>query len=183
VPTKKPQASDVGQEVAPAPILVGLGANLPSPAHGPPRATLQTALAHLERRGLRLGRRSRWYESAPVPVADQPWFVNGVVEIFTALGAPPLLELLHAVERDFGRFRGALNAPRTLDLDLIAYGDVVRDREPPILPHPRMAERAFVLLPLREVAPDWRHPVSGLSVEEMIRALPPGQTIRLAGEG
>ena len=182
MPTKKPQASDVGQKGGPAPILVGLGANLPSPAHGRPRDTLLAALVQMERRGLRLGGRSRWYESAPVPESDQPWFVNGVVEIFTALDPAALLELLHAVERDFGRFRGEPNAPRTLDLDLIAYGDMVRDRAPPILPHPRMAARAFVLLPLREVAPDWRHPVTGRSVEEMIRALPPNQAIRLAGE-
>jgi 2-amino-4-hydroxy-6-hydroxymethyldihydropteridine diphosphokinase len=87
-----------------------------------------------------------------------------------------LLTLLHRIEDDFGRRRGALNAPRTLDLDLLAYGDEVSaPGEWPSLPHSRLHERAFVLLPLAEVAPRWRHPVFGVSVSALIKALPPGQ--------
>jgi 2-amino-4-hydroxy-6-hydroxymethyldihydropteridine diphosphokinase len=158
--------------------LVAIGANLPSPTHGPPRATCEAALAELSRRGLRIVRRSRWYESAPVPLADQPWYVNGVVAVETDLSPEDLLALLHDVERQFGRERRELNAARVLDLDLLAYGDVVRPGPPPILPHPRLAERAFVVLPLADVAPDWRHPVTGQSVADMRRALPAAQAIR-----
>jgi len=158
--------------------LVAIGANLPSPTHGPPRATCEAALAELSRRGLRIVRRSRWYESAPVPLADQPWYVNGVVAVETDLSPEDLLALLHDVERQFGRERRELNAARVLDLDLLTYGDVVRPGPPPILPHPRLSERAFVVLPLADVAPDWRHPVTGQSVADMRRALPAGQAIR-----
>jgi len=161
--------------------LVAVGANLPS-AYGPPRATCEAALAELAGRGLRIVRRSRWYESAPVPLADQPWYVNGVVAVETDLSPEALLALLHDVERQFGRERRELNAARVLDLDLLAYGDLVRRDPPPILPHPRLAERAFVVLPLADVAPDWRHPVTGQSVADMRQALPPEQAIRpLAG--
>jgi 2-amino-4-hydroxy-6-hydroxymethyldihydropteridine diphosphokinase len=158
--------------------LVAIGANLPSPTHGPPRATCEAAVAELSRRGLRIVRRSRWYESAPVPLADQPWYVNGVVAVETDLSPEDLLALLHDVERQFGRERRELNAARVLDLDLLTYGDVVRPGPPPILPHPRLAERAFVVLPLADVAPDWRHPVTGQSVADMRRALPAAQAIR-----
>jgi len=158
--------------------LVAIGANLPSPTHGPPRATCEAALAELSRRGLRIVRRSRWYESAPVPLADQPWYVNGVVAVETDLSPEDLLALLHDVECQFGRERRELNAARVLDLDLLAYGDLVREAPPPILPHPRLAERAFVVLPLADVAPDWWHPVTGQSVADMRRALPADQAIR-----
>jgi 2-amino-4-hydroxy-6-hydroxymethyldihydropteridine diphosphokinase len=164
-----------------APILIALGANLPTARHGPPRAALESALAELERRGVRIVRRSRWYESAPVPASDQPWYVNGLAEVETALSPEALLRLLHEVEAAFGRVRREVNAPRTLDLDLIAYGDLVRGEggPPPILPHPRMAGRAFVLLPLAEIRPDWLHPVLGRTAAELAADLPKDQLIRL----
>lgn len=162
-----------------APILVALGANLPSDRYGSPRQTLEAALAELERRGVRVLRRSRWYESAPVPRSDQPWYVNGVAAVETGLGPDALLALLHRVEAEFGRIRGVRNAPRLIDLDLIAYGNEVRPGpEGPILPHPRAAERAFVLLPLAEVAPGWRLPGDGRTVEALIAGLPADQEIR-----
>ena len=162
-----------------APILIALGANLPTERHGPPRAALDSALAELERRGVKILRRSRWYESAPVPISDQPWYVNGVAEVETAFGPEALLGLLHEVEAAFGRVRREANAPRTLDLDLIAYGALVRGEggPPPVLPHPRMAGRAFVLLPLAEIRPDWRHPVLGLTAAELAAGVA-GQAIR-----
>lgn len=162
----------------PNPILIAVGSNLPSPGFGPPRAVCEAALEELSRRGLRILRRSRWFESAPVPASDQPWFVNGVAVVETSLPPPDLLALLHETERRFGRERRAINEARILDLDLIAYGDVVRTDAPPLLPHPRLHERAFVLLPLADVAPDWCHPVDGRTLSDMIRALPPGQSIR-----
>jgi 2-amino-4-hydroxy-6-hydroxymethyldihydropteridine diphosphokinase len=170
-----------GPSEAPAsgPILIGLGANLPSPEHGPPVATLEAALAALAGRGLRIRARSRWWQSAPLPVSDQPWYVNGVVEVETALGPEALLALLHEVEAAFGRHRSIPNAPRILDLDLLAYGRLVRPGpQPPLLPHPRMAERAFVLHPLAEIRPDWRHPATGLSVAELVARLAPEQVVR-----
>jgi 2-amino-4-hydroxy-6-hydroxymethyldihydropteridine diphosphokinase len=152
---------------------VALGANLPTERHGPPRAALDSALAELARRGVRILRRSRWYESAPVPVSDQPWFVNGVAEVETALGPEALLALLHEVEAAFGRVRREANAPRTLDLDLIAYGDVIAETPALILPHPRAAERDFVLGPWLAVDPDAVLPGRG-KVADLLQALREG---------
>jgi 2-amino-4-hydroxy-6-hydroxymethyldihydropteridine diphosphokinase len=164
-------------------ILIAIGANLPSPEFGPPRAICEAALRELSRRGLRIVRRSRWFETAPIPASDQPWYVNGVAAVETALSPEALLALLHEVERRFGRERRELNAARILDLDIVAYGDLVRTDPPPILPHPRMHERAFVLLPLADVAPDWRHPVDGRPLSELLRALPAEQLIRPLADG
>ena len=166
-------------------ILIGIGANLASPVHGEPRATCGAALAALAAKGgLAIAQRSRWYKSAPVPVSDQPWFVNAVVRVRTALDPVRLIAVLLQTEESFGRRRIGKNAPRILDLDLLAYGETVIGGEGPgdaggtpnpTVPHPRLHERAFVLLPLRDVAPDWRHPVSGLGVHALIEALAPGQ--------
>jgi 2-amino-4-hydroxy-6-hydroxymethyldihydropteridine diphosphokinase len=160
-------------------IFIGLGANLPSVGYGAPKATLTAALERLAGEGLRIVARSRWYESAPVPRSDQPWFVNAVVRVDTRLTPPALLQLLHRVEEDFGRVRGERNAARAIDLDLLSYGDkVTRGAAVPRLPHPRMQERAFVLMPLREIAPRWRHPLLRHSLDELIAALPPEQVAR-----
>lgn len=157
-------------------VFIALGANLDHPVLGGPRATLEAALAALGDHAIKVVARSRWYRTRPVPVSDQPWFVNGVAEVETDLDAPALLALLHEIEADFGRVRGVPNAARTLDLDLIDFrGHVADGGAGPVLPHPRMAERAFVLLPLADIAPNWRHPVSGLSLNEMIAALPADQ--------
>jgi 2-amino-4-hydroxy-6-hydroxymethyldihydropteridine diphosphokinase len=159
-------------------IFIGLGANLPGP-DGPPRATLEAALVALDRAGLRIVRRSRWYESAPVPISDQPWYVNGVVEVETDLEPAALLARLHEIEAAFGRTRTIRNEARPLDLDLLAYGDWVLSDEPgPLIPHPRLHERAFVLLPLAELAPDWRHPALGEGIQALIGRLPADQVTR-----
>ncbi len=157
-------------------ILVGLGGNLPSPRYGPPRATLEAALARMEAQGIRVLRRSRFYRTAPVPASDQPWFVNAVAAVETGLAPDALLAALLGIEAEFGRVRTVPNAPRVLDLDLLAYHEVVSaPGAVPELPHPRLAARAFVLLPLAEIVPDWRHPASGKDVATLIRALPPEQ--------
>lgn len=156
-------------------IYIGLGSNLHSARFGPPLAACKAALAALPDAGVRVRRRARWYRSAPQPPSDQPWFINGVAELETALSAAELLARLHRIEDDFGRRRRVKNEPRVIDLDLLAYGGLVSiPGKLPILPHPRMAERAFVLLPLAELVPAWRHPRSGLAVAEMIARLPPG---------
>lgn len=157
-------------------ILVGLGANLPSARYGSPVQCCEMALNLLNCNAITVRRRSRWYRSAPVPAADQPNFVNGVVEVATGLDPASLLARLHGIEAVMGRTRSVANAPRVIDLDLIDYhGLVLTGPDGPILPHPRAGQRAFVLLPLREVASGWRHPVLGLCVEELIEALPTGQ--------
>lgn len=148
-------------------ILIGLGANLPS-SFGEPPSTLRAALGRLERAGVEIRRVSRFWRSAPVPISDQPWFVNAVASIATDLPPDRLLALLHEIEAEFGRVRGVVNAPRLLDLDLLAYGREVRVSGPVILPHPRLHLRAFVLLPLADIARDWRHPVSAQPLTELI---------------
>jgi 2-amino-4-hydroxy-6-hydroxymethyldihydropteridine diphosphokinase len=160
-------------------ILVGIGANLPSARFGSPRQTVEAALLALAAGGIDIVQRSRWYETAPVPASDQPNYVNGAALVASSLAADALLALLHRIEADFGRVRSVPNAARVLDLDLLAYGELVIERPGGlILPHPRLAERGFVLLPMADLVPDWHHPVSGLTLPQMIAQLPPGQDVR-----
>jgi len=158
-------------------ILIGLGANLPSAEFGAPPASLEAALRMLQQSGVAVLRCSRWYRTAPVPASDQPWFVNGVAAIETALDPAALLALLQAIETRFGRVRRERNAARVLDLDILDYsGRVSRPADPPpILPHPRLAERAFVLRPLAEVSPRWRHPSTGSEIDALLLLLPADQ--------
>jgi len=158
-------------------ILIGLGANLPSAEFGTPKASLGAALGMLQQSGVAVVACSRWYRTAPVPPSDQPWFVNAVAAVETALDPAGLLALLHEIETRFGRVRREPNAARVLDLDLLDYaGRVSKPGDPPpILPHPRLAERAFVLRPLAEVAPHWRHPRTGAEIAALILRLAPEQ--------
>ena len=151
-------------------ILVALGANLPSDA-GPPAATLTAALARLERHGVQILAVSSFYETPAWPDPSDPPFVNAVATVKTGLQPVELLTLLHEVETKSGRMRSAPNAPRTLDLDLLDHDGQVMDG-PVMLPHPRLAERSFVLVPLAEVAPHWCHPVTGQGAAALLAALP-----------
>ncbi|MGE5539093.1 MAG: 2-amino-4-hydroxy-6-hydroxymethyldihydropteridine diphosphokinase [Gemmatimonas sp.] len=152
-------------------IIIGLGANLPSPA-GPPERTLRAALAKLDSEGIRVISCSRFFASEPVPRSDQPLFVNAVAMLATHLTADAVLARLHAIEAAFGRTRRERNEARPLDLDLLDYnGERRAGAAGPLLPHPRLAERAFVLAPLAELAPEWRHPVSGRSAAELLASL------------
>jgi 2-amino-4-hydroxy-6-hydroxymethyldihydropteridine diphosphokinase len=160
----------VNKQSRAAMILLGLGANLPSNV-GPPMATLAAALDALGGERVRLVRRSPWYRSPPVPPSAQPWYVNGVAVVETTHSPADLLALLHRIEARFGRGRGEANAARPLDLDLLDYeGRVSNAGDTPVLPHPRLHERAFVLLPLRDVAPGWRHPRLGRTVADLLAA-------------
>ena len=166
-------------------ILIALGANLGGRA-GPPARGLDAAIVLLQREGVRTLRRSRWYVSAPVPRSAQPSYVNGVVVVDTLQRPKALLRRLKALEKRFGRMNGTRNAPRVLDLDLLDWRGLVTgpDGVPPELPHPRMSGRAFVLLPLLEVAPRWRHPVSGKSARTLLAELPPiGRPVLLPKRG
>lgn len=159
-------------------ILIGLGGNLPSAAGGP-EATCTAAMAQLEGAGVQILARSPWYQTAPVPISDQPWFMNAVLQVSTSLAPADLLGLMHDVEAAMGRVRTIPNAARAVDLDLLAYEGIVRaGPDAPVLPHPRLQDRAFVLFPLRDIAPQWRHPVTGETPDEMIARMPPDQEIR-----
>ena len=158
-------------------ILIAFGANLPS-VYGSPYETLQEAIAQLDDLSeVSVVSVSDIYITAPVPVSDQPWYHNGVLSVETDLAPRELLLLLQKIEADFGREKAERNAARVLDLDILAYNDEILDEEGLVLPHPRMSDRAFVLYPLRDVAPLWQHPVSGLGVETMIAGLPANQEI------
>ncbi|MDE0172261.1 MAG: 2-amino-4-hydroxy-6-hydroxymethyldihydropteridine diphosphokinase [Defluviicoccus sp.] len=160
-------------------IFVAVGSNLPLTAEGSPLESCERALRALTDEPVDILARSRWYRSSPVPVSGQPDFVNGVVRVATPLGPGGLLASLHAVEDRLGRTRKIRNEARIIDLDLIAYDGLCREADPsgdgPVLPHPRLEQRAFVLLPLRDIAAGWRHPRSGRTLSDLIADLPAGQ--------
>jgi len=161
-------------------ILVGLGANCPGP-WGSPTQTLHRALREIERRGVTVEAVSPLYETAALGPARQPPYVNQVALLATRLPAPSLLRLLKEVERQSGRRGGRPWGERTLDLDIIDYKGLIlgwskarkgvpRERvRPLVLPHPQLENRPFVLRPLLDVVPNWRHPVLKLSAKELWR--------------
>ena len=151
-------------------IVIALGANLASCA-GAPRETLTAALGELSRHGVRIVKVSSFLATKAWPDPSDPPFVNAVACVETELPPTELMALLHRTEEKFGRKREARNAPRTLDLDLIDYDGRI-ETGPPALPHPRVAERAFVLFPLAEIAPQWRHPATGKLIGDLIGTLP-----------
>ena len=159
-------------------IYLGIGANLTPDGFDSPQAGCEAALESLSSLQIDVHRISRWFESAPVPVSDQPWFKNAVVHATTSLDASDTLAALHAVESNFGRQRRIRNEARVLDIDLLDFGGMHSDDMSLLLPHPRMHQRAFVLLPLQDLAPDWVHPVTGKTIQSLIDALPDDQIIR-----
>jgi 2-amino-4-hydroxy-6-hydroxymethyldihydropteridine diphosphokinase len=162
------------------PLLVALGSNLPGADGRSSLDLCRWALAQLAAHpALTLDATSSWYRTAPVPVSDQPDFINGVASLSGTLDPAALLALLHAIEAETGRVRSVPNAARVLDLDLLAVADLIVDDPALILPHPRLAERAFVLYPLCDVAPSWRHPLLGRTALELRDALPPQRIERL----
>ncbi len=157
-------------------IVVAVGANLAAAGFSSPLETCRAAVERLGREPeIAVSAVSRWYESEPVPPSGQPWYVNGAVLVATTLDPAALLDRLHGIEASFGRLRRVRNEARPLDLDLIDYHGECRAGDGGIvLPHQRAHQRAFVLLPLADLAPEWRHPVDGRSVGELLAALPCG---------
>ncbi|MCC6718095.1 MAG: 2-amino-4-hydroxy-6-hydroxymethyldihydropteridine diphosphokinase [Acetobacteraceae bacterium] len=159
-------------------ILIAIGANLPTADGRHPRATCRAAVEALRSLpGLTLAAVSPWHttppDPPPVPPDSQPDYCNGVARLEGRADPAWLLARLHAIEAAAGRHRTVPNAARTLDLDIIAIDDLLRDAPDPILPHPRAHLRRFVLAPLAQVAPHWRHPRLGLGVGQLLAQLPP----------
>jgi 2-amino-4-hydroxy-6-hydroxymethyldihydropteridine diphosphokinase len=165
-------------------VYIGLGANIPGPAGGP-EATLAAAAARVEGLG-RICARSSLYSTSPVGIADQPRFVNAVIALETEMQPRELIVALLAIEREFGRDRKdeIRNGPRALDLDILLFG-ARQISEPGLeIPHPRLSERAFVLAPLVEIAPDATDPRSGRTAKELLAALraDPDGVVRIESE-
>jgi deoxyguanosine kinase len=157
-------------------VYLSLGSNL-----GDRRSVLAAALAGLESAGVRVLRRSSVYETEPVGLADQPWFLNLAVEAETSLSPEALLALIHNVEASLGRTREVRWGPRTIDVDILLYGTRVVAAGDLEIPHPRLAERRFVLQPLVEIRPDLALP-NGRTVRQLLDALGPGGESRRAGD-
>jgi 2-amino-4-hydroxy-6-hydroxymethyldihydropteridine diphosphokinase len=149
-----------------ATAYIGLGSNL-----GDRKTTLRRAIRQLETLG-RIAGVSSLYQTAPVGYLEQPSFLNAVVALDTKLTPAALLGALLGIERDMGRTRSFPNAPRTLDLDLLMVDDMILDTPELTLPHPRLHERGFVLVPLAEIAPELVHPGSGKAIPELRHTLP-----------
>jgi 2-amino-4-hydroxy-6-hydroxymethyldihydropteridine diphosphokinase len=145
-------------------VFLGLGSNL-----GDRERHIETALSRLEGRGFHLSARSSLYLTEPVGGPPQGWFLNAAAQGETNLSPGALLDACLATEREAGRVRGEPNGPRCLDVDILLYGDLVLHQNGLRLPHPRLHERRFVLVPLFELAPEVRHPVLGLSVSELVK--------------
>ena len=167
-------------------ILVGLGANLPGPA-GAPMQSLDAAVRSMQRRRIRVCARSTWLTSPPVDGSDQPNYVNGVVAVTTGMSPQRLLATLHEIEVELGRTRSTRWAARCLDLDLLDYEGLIipsgiagqrSARRGLGLPHPEIGQRRFVLQPIAEIAPSWRHPVSGLSAMQLLARLRPDRRVK-----
>ncbi len=155
-----------------APIFIAVGANLPGPDGRDALATCSAAVQALhDLPGLRVSGQSRWFRTAPIPPGG-PDYVNGVVRLEGVADPEWLLAQLQVIENQAGRVRTTANAPRTLDLDIIAMGNGVRESPDPILPHPRAHLRAFVLAPLCDIQPEWLHPGLGLTAAALLASLP-----------
>ena len=168
-----PSVPFVGADSLDEAVIVALGCNDCGPWRDC-REALEAALARFRAEGIAVVARSSWWRSAAWPDPSDPPFLNGVVIVHTAHGPHELMAALGRVEEAFGRRRGVANAPRTLDLDLIAYGRTTGDLAGLILPHPRAAERLFVMGPLAEIAPDWRHP-GGETARTLAKSAPVGK--------
>jgi 2-amino-4-hydroxy-6-hydroxymethyldihydropteridine diphosphokinase len=151
---------------------ISAGSNL-----GDRKGNLEFALSSLARKTV-VRKVSSYFETEPVGYLNQPWFLNLAVELETPLDPSGLLNLCKSIEDSCGRFRTFPNAPRTLDLDILFFGDVALNEEGLTIPHPRLTERRFVLEPLAQIAPDFMHPVLKKSIQTLLQACPDTSEVR-----
>jgi 2-amino-4-hydroxy-6-hydroxymethyldihydropteridine diphosphokinase len=154
------------------PVYLGLGSNL-----GDREATLCQALERLEG-GVEVARVSSLYETEPVGVVAQPWFLNLVCEGWTELPPGELLQFIRDVEDGLGRVREQRFGPRTVDIDILLYGELIMETPRLRIPHPRLHQRAFVLIPLAELAPELTHPLLGLTIGQLLERLEKPEEVR-----
>ena len=158
-------------------IYIGIGSNLNGKNNETPLQNCKKAVVELKKE-VNICKISSWYKSEPIPVSNQPWFINGVVEISTNKSSLDLLEFILNIEEFFGRLREKKNEARILDLDIIDYKKkILYKKNKLIIPHPRMHERSFVLQPLSELNPKWMHPIKKKGIKELIRNLNDKQKI------
>ncbi len=162
-------------------IFIGLGSNLTTEHLQTSSAVVKAALDAIDALGIKIVACSHFYETEPVPKSDQPWFINAVAQIETKLSAEELLKELHAIEEKLGRTRRDRWEARIIDIDLLCYDDLVLpeqeqwllqsrnlENKEMVIPHSRMHQRDFVLIPFIELAPDWVHPVLAKSATELL---------------
>lgn len=165
-------------------ILIGLGSNLITAEYATSKEILEAAINQLNESNIKVVNASSYYETEPVPKSDQPWFVNSVVQVETNLSAPELLKVLHDIEHNLGRVRRERWEARIIDMDILCYHDEVfpsrekwamvsKNIDPgcAVIPHGRLHERDFVLIPMLDVAPDWIHPIFRKSTKNMLELL------------
>jgi 2-amino-4-hydroxy-6-hydroxymethyldihydropteridine diphosphokinase len=158
-------------------IYIGIGSNLNGKNNETPLQNCKKALVELKKE-VNICKISSWYKSEPIPVSNQPWFINGVIEISTNKSSLDLLKFILSIEEVFGRVRKKKNEARILDLDIIDYKKkILYIKNKLIIPHPRMHERSFVLQPLSELNPKWMHPIKKKGIKELIRNLNDKQKI------
>jgi GTP cyclohydrolase-4 len=160
-----PGKKDSLPESKPARIFLGLGTNM-----GDRRLNLEKALHALSQK-IEVSKVSRLYDTAPVGNTRQARFLNLACEAETVLNAPELLAFAKTIEKNMGRLPGPVNSPRPIDIDILFYNNLVINTPELVIPHPRLAERAFVLVPLAEIAPDLVHPISGQKIKDTLTEL------------
>jgi 2-amino-4-hydroxy-6-hydroxymethyldihydropteridine diphosphokinase len=153
-------------------IFLSFGSNL-----GKPKDQIEQGIVSLEEQGVTILERSKWYETEPEHVSDQPWFLNAVARASTTLEPLDLLALCQRVEKQVGRVPSVRFGPRHLDIDILLYDDLCMESDELTLPHPRMNVRQFVLIPLLEIAPDLQDPRLNQSYAEHLNRLDEGKKV------
>jgi len=157
-------------------VYLSLGSNV-----GERESHLRDAITRLQSTG-RVLAVSSFYETEPVEVTEQPWFLNCAVVLETQKVPNPLMEDILGIEQEMGRQRTQKKGPRTIDIDILLFGDTILNSPELTIPHPAMHERRFVLQPLAEIAPELQHPVLKKTIGELLEALPAGQAVRRQAE-
>jgi 2-amino-4-hydroxy-6-hydroxymethyldihydropteridine diphosphokinase len=156
-----------------ATVYLALGTNV-----GERKENLREAIRRISESGIHIIKTSRVYETEPVDYLDQPWFLNAVLAAQTELSAPELLATLRNIESQMGSKKPFAKGPRLIDLDILLYGAETIDTPTLQIPHPRMLQRNFVLVPLAEIAPNFRHPLWSNSVSELLAHSPDQSIVR-----